>query len=149
LTEATWFAWLAQAGDLLLLAGLISAATGGALAAVQRGLRPLLGYAAFLSGCCEECQARHFDPSGVAKVIEYSARMVADQERLSSRFAQIKDLIKTSTLLKQAEAEKLRVAREEDKAEKKEEELEKKPDAKEDDESKFKLPKISKNGFNR
>ncbi|MFP3898248.1 MAG: Lon protease family protein [Dehalococcoidia bacterium] len=53
----------------------------------------MLAYAAFLSGCCEECEARHFDPSGVAKVIEYSARIVADQERLSSRFAVIKDWI--------------------------------------------------------
>jgi len=53
----------------------------------------MMAYAAFLSGCCDECQARHFDRSGVAKVIEYSARMVADQERLSSRFAQIKDWI--------------------------------------------------------
>jgi predicted ATP-dependent protease len=53
----------------------------------------MLAYAAFLSGCCEECEARHFDPSGVAKVIEYSARMVADQERLSSRFAQVKEWI--------------------------------------------------------
>jgi predicted ATP-dependent protease len=53
----------------------------------------MMAYAAFLSGCCDECEAKHFDPSGVAKVIEYSARMVADQERLSSRFAQIKDWI--------------------------------------------------------
>src|SRR4030042_6824916 len=53
----------------------------------------MMAYAAFLSGCCEECEAKHFDPSGVAKTIEYSARSVADQERLSARFAQIKDLI--------------------------------------------------------
>jgi len=53
----------------------------------------MLAYAAFLSGCCDECEAAHFDPSGVAKVIEYSARMVADQERLSTRFAQVKDWI--------------------------------------------------------
>ncbi len=53
----------------------------------------MLAYAAFLSGCCEDCEARHFDPSGVAKVIEYSVRTVADQERLSSRFAQVKDWI--------------------------------------------------------
>jgi predicted ATP-dependent protease len=53
----------------------------------------MMAYAAFLSGCCHECEAKHFDPSGVAKIIEYSARMVADQERLSSRFAQIKDWI--------------------------------------------------------
>ena len=52
LTEATWFTWLAQTGRLLLLGGLISAATGGLLAAVQRGLRPLLGYAALFDlGC--------------------------------------------------------------------------------------------------
>ena len=52
LTEAAWFTWLAQAGRLLLLAGLISAATGGLLAAAQRGLRPLLGYAALFDlGC--------------------------------------------------------------------------------------------------
>jgi predicted ATP-dependent protease len=53
----------------------------------------MLAYAAFLCGCCEECEARHFDPSGVAKVIEYSVRIVADQERLSTRFAQVKDWI--------------------------------------------------------
>jgi len=60
---------------------------------IEKTEENMLDYAAFLGGCCEECQARHFDPSGVAKVIEYSARMVADQERLSSRFAQIKDWI--------------------------------------------------------
>jgi predicted ATP-dependent protease len=53
----------------------------------------MLAYAAFLSGCCDECQTRHFDPPGVAKVIEYSSRIVSDQERMSTRFAQIKDLI--------------------------------------------------------
>jgi formate hydrogenlyase subunit 3/multisubunit Na+/H+ antiporter MnhD subunit len=52
LREATWFTWHAQVGPLLLLAGLIAAASGGLLAAVQRGLRPLLGYAAlFDMGC--------------------------------------------------------------------------------------------------
>lgn len=50
-------------------------------------------YAAFLSGCCDECQTRHFDPTGVAKVIEYSARIVSDRDKLSSRFAQVKDWV--------------------------------------------------------
>jgi predicted ATP-dependent protease len=50
-------------------------------------------YAAFLSGCCEECKARHFDRTGVAKILEYSARIVADQGKLSSRFAQVKEMI--------------------------------------------------------
>lgn len=60
---------------------------------IEKTEENMLEYAAFLSGCCEECQARHFDPSGVAKIIEYSVRMVADQARLSSRFAQIKEWV--------------------------------------------------------
>lgn len=63
---------------------------------IERTPKNMLDYAAFLSGCCEECEARHFDPTGVAKVIEYSARMVADQDRLSSRFAQLKDWVEES-----------------------------------------------------
>lgn len=52
LSETTWFNWPEQAGRLLLMGGLVSAGTGGLLAAVQRGLRPLLGYAALFDlGC--------------------------------------------------------------------------------------------------
>jgi predicted ATP-dependent protease len=60
---------------------------------IEKTKENLLSYAAFLSGCCDDCEAKHFDPSGVAKVAEYSARLVGDQERLSSRFAQIKDWV--------------------------------------------------------
>ena len=60
---------------------------------IEKTEQNMLDYAAFIAGCCEECEARPFDPSGVAKTIEYSARIVADQEKLSSRFAQIKELI--------------------------------------------------------
>jgi len=60
---------------------------------IEKTEQNMLDYAAFIAGCCEECEARPFDPSGVARTIEYSARMVADQEKLSSRFAQVKELI--------------------------------------------------------
>jgi len=60
---------------------------------IEKTEQNMLDYAAFIAGCCEECEARPFDPSGVARTIEYSARMVANQEKLSSRFAQIKELI--------------------------------------------------------
>lgn len=60
---------------------------------IERTEKNMLDYAAFISGCCEECESRHFDPSGVAKALEYAARMVADQEKLSSRLAQVKDVI--------------------------------------------------------
>jgi len=36
---------------------------------------------------------RHFDRTGVARTIEYASRMVGDQKKLSSRFAQIKELV--------------------------------------------------------
>ncbi|MDP2916988.1 MAG: AAA family ATPase, partial [Dehalococcoidia bacterium] len=63
---------------------------------VDRTKENMIGYAAFIAGCCEECQVRHFDPTGVARVIDYASRAVSDQEKLSSRFAQIKELVEES-----------------------------------------------------
>jgi predicted ATP-dependent protease len=60
---------------------------------VARNDENMLAFAAFISGCCEECDLHHFDRTGVAKVLEYASRMVADQEKLSSRFSQIKELV--------------------------------------------------------
>ena len=53
----------------------------------------LIAFAAFISGCCEDCQIRHFDRTGVAKVLEFTSRMVSDQQKLSSRFSQIRELV--------------------------------------------------------
>ena len=50
-------------------------------------------FAAFISGCCEKCEIHHFDRTGVAKTVEYASRMVADQEKLTSRFARIRELV--------------------------------------------------------
>jgi predicted ATP-dependent protease len=50
-------------------------------------------FAAFIAGCCVECELKHFDRSAVAAVMEYASRMVANQEKLSSRFAFIKELV--------------------------------------------------------
>lgn len=60
---------------------------------MEKTNRNMLDYAAFIAGCCEECKTRHLDPGAVAKLIEYSVRLVADKERLSTRFSQIKELI--------------------------------------------------------
>jgi predicted ATP-dependent protease len=60
---------------------------------VNRTPENMLGFAEFISGCCEDCKIRHFDPSGVAKVVDYASRMVADQEKLSTRFSQIKEIV--------------------------------------------------------
>ncbi len=60
---------------------------------VARTKEHLKDFAAFIQGCCEECKLHPFDRTGVAKVLEYTSRMVGDQEKLSSRFAQIKELV--------------------------------------------------------
>ncbi|MDO8690265.1 MAG: AAA family ATPase [Dehalococcoidia bacterium] len=50
-------------------------------------------YCAFISSYCEAEKLHDFDKTGVAKIIEHGARLVADQEKLSSRFGIIKDLL--------------------------------------------------------
>ena len=50
-------------------------------------------YGVFISRTCKEEGLLPFDATGAAQVIEYSARLVADQTKLSSRFGQIKDLL--------------------------------------------------------
>ncbi len=50
-------------------------------------------YAAFICGICGTEGLRHFDHTGVARVVEHGARMVSDQTRLSSRFGQLKDVL--------------------------------------------------------
>jgi len=54
----------------------------------------MMAFAAFICSCCEEYKLLHFDPTGVARMLEYASRMVGDQEKLSSRFAQIVELAK-------------------------------------------------------
>lgn len=54
-------------------------------------------YAHFVGTCCREEGLRHFDPTGVAKVVEQSARLVGDQEKLTTRFLEIADLIREAS----------------------------------------------------
>ncbi len=51
-------------------------------------------YALFVASKCAEEGLLHFEPGGVARVIEYSARLIEDKTRLSSRFLDIADLIR-------------------------------------------------------
>ncbi len=63
---------------------------------VERTDRNLVDYAAFIAGCCEDCKHNHFDSSGVARMLEFASRLVSDQEKLSSRFALIKEMVEES-----------------------------------------------------
>ncbi len=60
---------------------------------VQKTEKNLREFSAFIAGCCEDCQIHHFDRTGVAGVLEYASRMVSDQQKLSSRFSQIRELV--------------------------------------------------------
>lgn len=53
----------------------------------------LLEYARFVCARCREEDLPHFTPEAVAKVVEYGARLVEDQEKLSVRFALISELV--------------------------------------------------------
>ena len=53
----------------------------------------LLAYCAFICRTSEDEGLRPFDSGGAARVLEFAARMVSDQRKLSTRFGQIKDLL--------------------------------------------------------
>ena len=50
-------------------------------------------YACFIRMCCDQDKLLPFDRSGVARVVEFASRAVSDQEKLTTRFGQLKDLL--------------------------------------------------------
>ena len=54
-------------------------------------------YAFFVAARCREENLLPFDPSGVAAVVEHGARDVEDQAKLSTRFADIADLVREAS----------------------------------------------------
>ena len=54
-------------------------------------------YAGFVAVRVKEEGLLPFSPSGVARVMEHSARMVSDKEKLSARFSDITDLIREAS----------------------------------------------------
>jgi len=51
-------------------------------------------YALFIASKCNEEGLLHFEPGGVARVVEFSSRLIEDKTRLSSQFLEIADLIR-------------------------------------------------------
>jgi predicted ATP-dependent protease len=60
---------------------------------IEHTQKSMLDYAEIIRCFCEDCHTRHFEPGGVAKIIEYAVQAVGDQEKLSARFAQIKEWV--------------------------------------------------------
>ena len=63
-------------------------------------------YAFFVAARCREEHLVPFDPSGVAAVVEHSAREVEDQSKLSTRFADIADLVREASYWARREGHK-------------------------------------------
>jgi lon-related putative ATP-dependent protease len=53
-------------------------------------------YGAFVCGLCEKEELKHLDGSGLAKIVEYSSRIVEDQYKLSTHFSAIADILRES-----------------------------------------------------
>ena len=64
---------------------------------MNREPKALQSYASFISNRCHHENLLHFDPSGVAEVIEHGARLVDDQEKLSSRFSDVADIVREAS----------------------------------------------------
>jgi len=54
-------------------------------------------YAGFIATRCKEEGMLPFDRSGVARVVEYSARLVSDKEKLSAKFMQVADMVREAS----------------------------------------------------
>ena len=51
-------------------------------------------YAAFVCSLCQKENLKHLDGSGLAKLIEHSSRLAEDQQKLSTRFADVADIVR-------------------------------------------------------
>ncbi len=51
-------------------------------------------YASFVASTCKQADFLPFDRSGVSKIVEYGSRLAEHQNKLSSRFSEIADVIK-------------------------------------------------------
>ena len=64
-------------------------------------------YAAFVCTICNKENLKHLDGSGLAKLVEYSSRLAADQQKLSTRFAEIADVVREANFYATQERSKL------------------------------------------
>jgi len=74
---------------------------------MARDSRTLGDYAAFIATRCHQEGLAHFDPSGVASVAEYGARLVDDQEKLSARFSDVADIVREGSYWARAEGKSI------------------------------------------
>jgi predicted ATP-dependent protease len=61
---------------------------------MERNSKNVQEYAKFMCTLCHKEGLKHLDNSGIASVVEHSSRLAADQGKLSTKFAEISDIIR-------------------------------------------------------
>jgi len=61
---------------------------------MDRNDENVLKYAAFVCTLCQKEELLHLDPAGLAAIVEYSSRMVEDQNKLATLFAEVANVIR-------------------------------------------------------
>jgi len=64
---------------------------------MERTMENVQKYGLFVSMLCREENLIPYDRSGVAKIVEYGSRLAEHQDKLSSRFSDVADLVREST----------------------------------------------------
>jgi lon-related putative ATP-dependent protease len=64
---------------------------------MTRDARGFDDYASFISSRCRDEGLMHFDPAGVAQVIEYGAWLVDNRQKLSARFSDVADIVREAS----------------------------------------------------
>jgi lon-related putative ATP-dependent protease len=63
---------------------------------MNRDQEGILNYAAFVSKICKEEGLKHLNREAVCRIVEYGSRIVSDQNKLTTRFIEIADIIRES-----------------------------------------------------
>jgi lon-related putative ATP-dependent protease len=61
---------------------------------MDRNEENVFKYAAFVCTLCQKEELLHLDPAGLAAIVEYSSRMVEDQNKLATLFAEVANVIR-------------------------------------------------------
>lgn len=61
---------------------------------MDRNTENVRQYASFICTLCGKEGLRHLDPTGIAAIVDYSSRLAADQNKLSTHFARVADIIR-------------------------------------------------------
>jgi lon-related putative ATP-dependent protease len=74
---------------------------------MERNDENIKKYASFICTLCEKEHLLHLDPSGLAAAVEYGSRLADDQNKLSTRFSEISDVIREANYYARQDGAKL------------------------------------------